>query len=112
MTAGHREDSDVFFDDEQMAVFVDDFHVTTLEYVVALALADRNLHALRQGVVKLCDYLAVDLYAPTFERGLDFGLALMQIGKQPFQQREGFLHDISLIIVGLSISIGLHSLQR
>ena len=88
VSGSHGEDAHSLFHDDEVLVFVDDFHIAALERVVAFRLAHRHLHSRLQGEVELRNLLAVDLDATSLERGLYLRAALsVECLEQILQQR-------------------------
>ena len=72
VSGSHRKDTLCLLDNDEPTVLINNLHITAPEsLLVAFGLADGNLHASLQREVKLRHRLAVDLDAPTLQRGLD-----------------------------------------
>lgn len=75
MTGSHREDADIFVNDDKVAVFVYDADISVFEGLdITFRLADTNLHARLQVIVEAGDGLAVDTDASSLKGRLDFSL--------------------------------------
>ena len=84
MASRHRQNTISLLDNDKPTVFIHDPHPTALEtLLIALGLADGNLHALLQREIKLRHSLTVDLDAATLKRGLDLRLRLWYIRNEP-----------------------------
>ena len=103
MTSCHRQDTNSFLDNDQPLVFIHNLHVTALKtLLIALGLTYGDLHAFLQRKVELTHRLAIYLDTPTLERRLNLRLALLNIGKKPFQQRHRF-RDYEMVVFSLTV---------
>ena len=109
MTGCHTQDTNVFLDNNQISVFINNLKVSAFKYLlILLCLAHTHLHTRLQGIIKLGNGFAIYLDSPTLQSLLHLGLAWsLHILHQPFQQRSRFFYLVMLIFIWVSVAISI-----
>ena len=100
VAGSHGEYAHILFDDHEILVFVNDFHIPADQQVrCAFALAHRHLVSRFQRKVELCRTLAVALDPFALECGLDFAVAdAFEVGQEKLQEWL-LLADIQIMVI-------------